>query len=518
VQIVPHFWRLRWRGRRTCGIRRWGPGLALAATPGVDAHADRLSALDAAFLAIETPGSHTHVGAVLIFEGGPLCLPNGGVDFERLVKYVEVVLAKEPRYRQRLARVPLLGHPVWVDDQHFNVRYHLRHGALPHPGDERQLKRWAARVFSQPLDRDRPLWEFWLVEGLGPNRFALITKVHHSMVDGVGGAGLLVNLLRGTPASEVPEARSFTPRPAPTPAALFGAEVRHRLQGARALAAKVRKASELTTLTRDVVAMFAHGLRSASHSPLNPDEVGPHRRFDWVRFELADVKAIKARLGGTVNDVALAIVSVALRRFLSRRGARPDDLHDFRAMLPASVRPDGSGSLGNHVALLLARLPVDEADVKTVYAQVRAETERLKRCSGQIEASAALEHLADVVAPSTIGQVMNLAAGRRAFNVVVTNVPGPPFSLYLLGARMAEIYPVVNLFHTQALGIAVMSSAGGLHVGLNGEWQLTPDLHDLVEDLQGALAALTEVAVASPSPSSGPRPGPTPGQVVTPPG
>lgn len=463
-------------------------------------HYDRLSALDATFLEIETPNVHMHVGSVHLFDGGPLRTPEGGLDFERVRALSEPALRRSARFRQRLERIPVFGHPVWVDDGRFRLEYHLRHTSLPEPGDARQLKRLAGRIFSQKLDPNRPLWEMWFVEGLEDGRFALILKAHHCMIDGISGADLLAGYIQGAPDSETePDLPRWVQRPAPSPAKLVSDELMRRASlpakavraGLTAMRAPLRALEEARGSASAVAEALGAGLGSASATPLN-DDIGPYRRFDWTRFELAAVKEVKSRLGGTVNDVVIAIVAGAMRRFLQRRSVDVDSL-DFRAMMPVNVRrEDQHGKLGNRVAFLMARLPVDEKDPARRLARVIEATRGLKD-SSTVEGTELLEEISDWTATALFAGVSRLAAKTRSYNMVVTNVPGPQFPISILGAKMEEIYPLVPLFSNQALGIAVFSYDGTLFWGFNADWDAVPDLHDLVEMVQDEFETLRKL-------------------------
>jgi WS/DGAT/MGAT family acyltransferase len=465
-------------------------------------HFERLTALDASFLALETETSHMHVGAVITLEAGGLQNEDGGIDIDKIRTYIESQLHRAPRYRQKLRWVPALRHPVWVDDDAFNIHYHVRHVALPRPGDERQLKRMAGRLFSQRLDRSRPLWEIWVVELLEGDRFALITKAHHCMVDGVAGAELFTLLLRGTDDASIPEAKAWEPRPAPTGGELLTAELTHRATGTRSLLSELAEnlsehAHSLWDETKRMAGMLKESLSPASPTPLNPKAIGPHRRFDVARMDLVDVKAVKNALGGTINDVVLAVVVGALVRFFERRGIMASTIPDFRAMIPVSVRNGADGkTMGNRVAMLLAKLPLDEPDPAVRFAKIHEVCEYLKNESGQAHGAQKLEEFTDVTVGALLSDVIKLATRQRPFNVVVTNVPGPPFPLYLLGARLTEVYPLVPLYQNQALGVALISYAGGLYWGLVADWQSMPDMHDLITDLDDAFAELRTLAAA----------------------
>jgi WS/DGAT/MGAT family acyltransferase len=464
-------------------------------------HYERLSALDASFLAIEDENVPMHVGAVAVFEAGPLARPEGGIDIERIRTLVESMLV--PRYRQRIARVPVTGHPVWVDDPRFNLHYHLRHTSLPAPGDERLLKRLAGHVMSLPLDRTKPLWELWIVEGLSGGRFAIITKTHHCMIDGVGTAELMAASMATRPDAAPPRRRRWRPRPAPGPADLVLGELRRTLGGGAAalraapqgLLRPRKSARSIGAALGGVAEALAAGLHSASPTPLNV-AIGPHRRFDWLRFRLDDVKEVKKRLGGTVNDVVLATASGALRRFLRARGEDVERL-DFRAMLPVNLRTEReAGVFGNRVAMLAARLPLGERDPRKRLERV-IETTRELKASRQARGIEVMEEISDLGLTSLFVQFARLTALTRPFNVVITNVPGPQLQAYLLGAPLCEAYPLVPLYRNQALGIALFSYTGNLFWGLNADWDALPDLHDLVEALAIEFEALRKVASAN---------------------
>jgi len=468
---------------------------------------ERLSALDASFLELENGRSHMHIGAVAVFEGGPLVTSEGGVDIDRVRALMEAGIHRIPRYRQRLAWVPVFHHPVWIDDEHFNLAYHVRHTHLPRPGDERQLKRLAGRLMSQELDRGKPLWEMWVVEGLGEGRFAIVTKVHHCMIDGVGSVELTGSILRPTPeidpALEEPPPR-WIPRPAPSPLELFVAELAHRASTplkAAGMAAHLAGAPRTAlAAARDVATgvaeAIAAGLRPASPTPLNVD-VGPHRRFDWTVADLGTLKATRARYGGTVNDVVLSVMSGALGRFFHRRGLDAERL-DFRVMVPVNARDALSRrDVGNRVTMMVVRLPLDERDPIRRLQRTVEETRRAKS-SRQALGMQTLEELSDSTFTTLFTEFARLTAVSRPYNLVVTNVPGPQFPVYICGARMMACYPLVPLFSNQALGVALFSYDGRLFWGFNADWDAVPDLHDLVEAVDRELEVVSALGVEAP--------------------
>jgi diacylglycerol O-acyltransferase / wax synthase len=471
------------------------------------ANRDRLTGLDAAFLDLESGGAHMHVAAILVFAGDAPA-------YDELLAAIERRLHLVPRYRQKLAFVPYgQGRPEWVDDPHFNLRYHVRHSALPAPGGDAELERIAGRLFALPLDRGKPLWELNLVEGLAPDgdgapRFALISKTHHALVDGVSGVDITSVLFDATP--EPPDAgeppRPWVPRPEPTPSQLLARALVERAtvpgEGVRALRDATRAPRRALQRAVDglvgIGALTWPGLRPAPPSPLNVP-IGPHRRYAWVDASLDEMKGVKDALGGTLNDAVLASVTLALGRWLRGRGVETQGLV-LRAMVPVSVRAETErGALGNRVAAMWAPLPVGLEDPRDVFATVADAMRGLKE-SGQAVGAQALTQLADFAPPTIASQAARLQARQRYYNVVVTNVPGPQRPLWLLGREMLAIYPVVPLAHNQALGIAIMSYNGRLGYGLLADYDALPDLDDVRSALGAALVDLAAAAGVSPPP------------------
>jgi diacylglycerol O-acyltransferase len=463
-------------------------------------HYDRLTALDTSFLELESESVHMHVGSVSIFDPGPTDDESGGVDFDSILEQIEAGLLRAPRFRQKLATAPITGHRVWVDDEHFNLLYHVRHTALPLPGDERQLKRFVGRIMSEKLDRSKPMWEMWIVEGLAGGRVALVSKIHHCLIDGISGVDLLAAFMgvdevyRATPSEY-----RWLPRPAPSGTQLAVDEAwRRATLPSKALAGlgrALRRPEESLREASHTAAGFAEGLSkaltSASETPLNMP-IGPHRRFDWSHFDLGVVREIKTKLGGTVNDVVLACVSGAVRNFLIDRDFDVSDL-DFRVFVPVSTRSDSQrGKLGNRVSMVVASLPISEADPRRRLEKITAETRSIKE-SGQAEGTEAFEELGDWTSTSLITSLARLAASRRTFNLVVTNVPGPPNPVYLNGARLLESYPLVPLYENQVLGIALFSYDGGLYWGFNSCWDHMPDLHEFVLAIEHEFESLRKL-------------------------
>jgi len=457
---------------------------------------DRLSFLDSSFLTLETPTSPMHIAASATFEAGPLRTAAGGIDIDKIRSYVASRLHFIPRYRQRLAHTPIGNHPVWVDDAYFNIDYHVRHSALPKPGDEGQLKRLAARLIAQHLDRQKPLWEIWILEGLAnPAHFVMISKVHHCMVDGLSSVDLLKVLLTLEPTQGGESPSQWTPRPAPSRGTLaidaLARYIHLPLDIARSLPQVWQDASDPDSGFRAglnvVREILGTGLR-VSDTPLN-QRIGPHRRLDWLTMDLAEVKAIKNRLGGTLNDIVLATVAGAVRRFLQRRGVEVAAL-DFRVMAPVSVRTDQEHhTLGNRVSGWMVPLPLDESDPLRRLENIRTTTAHLKD-SKQALGAAALTQVGEWTPSTLLALGARLAVTALPFNLIVTNVPGPQQSLYLLGAKMVDNFGFIPLTDSLCLGVVLFSYAGTLCWGFTGEWDRLPDLHDFVEDIDASFREL----------------------------
>ncbi len=457
-----------------------------------------LSPQDAAFLAAEGPATPMHIGATFVADAGPLTTKDGGIDIARIRAYITARLHRIPRYRQRIAYTPLRRRPLWIDDRHFNVEFHVRHTALPRPGDDAQLKRLVARVCAQALDRERPLWELWVVEGLDQGRrFALISKVHHCMVDGISGTELLTLLMSPSPNDSLEETPPYVPRPEPSAAELAREELVGFAFTPFAAAASLREAfgerrSDFGQALRGAATLAANTLLPASRTPFNR-EIGPHRRFEHLSLDLSRVKAVKDKLGGTLNDVVLAVVSGAVRRFLQRRLVDVGSL-DFRISAPVSVRTTSErGVLGNRVSAWIVRAPVGEPDPLRRLEVIRATTRRLKESNQALGAdllSAATEWTGTTLL--SLGTTFqNLG---RPQNLIVTNVPGPQLRLYLVGAPLYEAYPIGPLFQNQAVIVALFSYDGRLFFGLNADAEAMPDLADLRADLERAFEELADVA------------------------
>jgi diacylglycerol O-acyltransferase / wax synthase len=459
---------------------------------------ERLSSLDAGFLNLENDRQQMHVGSLLVFEGP-------APSFQAFHDHLESCLDLVPRYRQRVQRMPLeLARPIWVDDPDFSLPYHLRHTAIPAPGGDAQVRALVGRIMSQRLDVDRPLWELWLVEGLPEDRWAIITKTHHAMIDGLAGNELMETVLDRDPrATRQPPAR-WRPRPAPSrtdlAASAAGWALRLPLELGRATASAIGALRSPADVMQPA-AVRAYGLANAGRAVARPTSVlngptGPHRRWSWARGDLAQVKAIKDAAGCTVNDVVLAAIAGAFRTYLDARGERVDDAV-LRSLVPVSIRTEEDrGRLGNQVTALLAELPIGVADPRARLDAVRREMGQLKG-SGMAVGIEAMLSGADFVPPT----LMSLAArayartGQRMVNAVTTNIPGPQYPLYLLGQRMVEMFPYIPIAEDVRISIGIASYDGNLAFGATGDYDAVPDLDDLCVAIEEALAELSAASL-----------------------
>ena len=456
---------------------------------------DRLSPLDVSFLYMETRTTAMHVGGVATFQP-----PDEGFDYDRLVELLGQRIGLVPRYRQTVKQVPgRLANPVWVDDEDFDLTYHVRRSALPRPGSDAQLRELVGRLMGRQLDRSRPLWETYLVEGLSGGRVAVITKTHHAMVDGVAAVDIGTVMLDLTPTPrEVPE-DEWHPVRAPGTLGLVAGAVADLVKRPTQAVDTARVAVGDLAAAAERVAGVAGGLlssvslitRPAPTSPLNVP-IGEQRRFGMAATELDDYKRVRKAHGGTVNDVVLATVSGALRTWLLTRGEAVTPTTTVRAMVPLSVRADGErGQLGNRVSSYFVDLPVGEGNAVMRLHQVSFAMRGHKE-SGQSVGADALVQLSGFAPPTihSLGARVASSITRRVFNLVVTNVPGPQFPLYAAGAKMLQMYPVVPLAKGQALSIGLTSYDGGVYYGLNADRDAMPDVDVLAQCLEESLAEL----------------------------
>lgn len=459
-------------------------------------HLDRLTAVDASFLAQEGPSSHMHIGGIVICEG-----PAPG--YEEMLDHIRTRLHLVPRYRQRLAQPPLeTGRPLWVDDPTFNLEYHVRQTALPAPGSEDQLMRLVARIMSQQLDRSKPLWEMWIIEGLEEGGFALITKTHHALIDGISGVDLATVMFDLSPVPpEIPHSdEPWQPQPEPTGAELVAGGAAGL---ARVAAGAVGAGLSLVRkpgATWRAVSEAAEGLGEVAWAGLNPApatplnvEIGPHRRYRVVRNRLEDFKEVKNAFGGTVNDVVLTAVTGALRDWLHSRGVRTEGL-ELRALVPVSTRSkDEQGELGNRITVMRGPLPVYIADPVARLRAVKAAMDGLKE-SKQAVGAEVLTGVQSFAPPTVLAQASRLNFSTRLFNLIVTNVPGPQFSLYVRGREMEDVFPIAFLPKGHALAIAIMSYNGQMNFGLLGDYDALPDLDRIGDGIEASLAELLALA------------------------
>ncbi len=456
---------------------------------------DRLSPLDVSFLYLEEPTTPMHVGGVVVFQA-----PEQGFDHGRLLGLIQDRIALVPRYRQKVRWVPgRIANPVWVDDEEFDVAYHVRRSALPRPGSDAQLRDLVGRIMSRPLDRNRPLWEMYLVEGLSGGRFALLTKTHHAMVDGAGAVDIGQVILDVEPDPQRAAAVRWTPRKEPSDIDLVAGAVSEIVRSPAAAIDAVRSGAVDVRETTERVLRRAAGLASAaltiarppSSNPLNAP-IGEARRFGMSAMRLDDFKAIRRHHGGTINDVVLAIVSGALREWMMTRGESVSSRSQVRALVPVSVRA-GEESSGNHIAAFLVDLPVGEPQPVVRLHRISYEMEQLKS-TGQMVGAQALVGIAGFAPPTLHAAAARTANdwSRRMFNLVVTNVPGPQFPLYAGGALMLGAYPVVPLAKGQAVSIGLTSYDGGMYFGLNADRDAMTDVDVLAECLVSSLHELLD--------------------------
>jgi WS/DGAT/MGAT family acyltransferase len=468
---------------------------------GAGATYDRLTALDESFLHLERAETPMHVGAVAVLERVPFHDADGRFRLDDVRALVASRLGLIPRFRKRVMRVPFgRGRPVWVDHERFDIAEHVRLTSLPAPGSRRQLLELAARLMTQVLDRDRPLWELWFVDGVDHGEHVgLIHKSHHTLTDGISGVDIATVLLDFTREPMVLDDDQWTPAPAPDPARLVVDSVREQLTRRTELAATVRRATDTprdaieraSGLGRSIGSLL-EGQIVAPRSVLNA-RVGRGRRIETVRVPLDDVQVVRTSFGCTVNDVVLAVVGSAVARVLDAHGELHPELV-LKAFCPVSVRGDGQRmQLGNRISTMVVSLPVGEPDARVRLDAVRATTADLKERK-QAVGAAALLGLSEYAAPTLLGLAARVAHAQRVGNLIVTNVPGPQVPLYCLGAQMLEVYPVVPLSQNLTLNVAILSYCGQLHFGVIGDGESGRDLELLAGGIEDAVAELGELA------------------------
>jgi len=462
-----------------------------------------MSPTDAGFYYAESETMPMHVGSVAVFEGPP---PSYG----DLVRLLLAKIPQVPRYRQRVRSVPLqLGRPLWVDDEHFQVLYHVRHTAVPRPGGAEQLRNLAGRVLGQRLDMAKPLWEVWLVEGLEDDRWALISKVHHCMVDGVAGTDLMQTIFDTDPAADHSQPPAdWTPHTPSTGSLVLGSlhdTVTRPLRqlvaaaGLGTIAAAPRGLQRAgSALRAGLPALVRQAATPAARSLNGP--IGPHRRWAWAETTLEELKRIRSGLGGTVNDVVLTAITHGFRELLEHRGALTDGLV-VRSMVPVSVRrTDERGALNNQVTAVFVDLPVAEPDPRLRLASLRRQMDEHKRLLSTVDARSIIG-MGDFVAPTllALGTRAGARAGQPWAQTVTTNVPGPPVPLYVLGRRMRSLYPYVPIAAGTRVSIGIYSYQRAMTFGINADFDAFPDIEVLADGICRGIAELDDVAGADQS-------------------
>jgi diacylglycerol O-acyltransferase / wax synthase len=453
-----------------------------------------MSPQDAMFLHIEDDNNPMHIGNVSVFEGPA---PSYG----DLVRTVAANLPLVPRYRQRVRFVPMeLGRPVWVDDAHFQILYHIRHTAVPKPGSSEQLRNLAGRVFAANLDRSRPLWELWMVDGLEEGRWALISKVHHCMVDGVSATDLLTVLLDREPQPTPTRAPAWHPQKEPTGLHLLADTVADavldpidRIRGLPMLARANLAAGVSLMDLRNLAASYRTWLQPAASELNGP--IGPHRRWSWANATLAQVKEVRSALGGTVNDVVLAVITRGFRDLLLGRGADVEG-KIVRTLVPVSVRSEGErGLYNNRVSGLFPGLPVGIEDPVERLENIRKQMDAFKG-SGQAVAGDVLTKLGGFAPPMLLSISARLGTRweQRMVQTVTTNVPGPQFPLYAAGRQLVYAYPYVPIAGSVRIAIAIFSYLGGLNFGVTGDWDTVTDIDVLTRGIEKGMEELVAIA------------------------
>ncbi|MGD0592991.1 MAG: wax ester/triacylglycerol synthase family O-acyltransferase [Acidimicrobiales bacterium] len=461
---------------------------------------ERMSPLDATFLHVEDDVTHMHIASTLIFEGP-------APRYEDFLSMIEGKLPLVEKYRKVVQFVPLnLGRPVWVDDTHFNLEYHVRHTALPPPGGATELRRLIGRVMSQQLDRNRPLWELWMVEGLDDGGWAIMSKVHHCMVDGVSGTELLTVVLDAAPDPPRPVPAPWSPTESPSgmelaveAVAAMAVSPFEQMRAVRAATRVPRHALEQLRQAGKGLAGLSGVIRPTVASSLN-GPIGPHRRYDWAATSVDDIKRVRKGLGGSFNDVVLAAITGGFRALLESRGEPLERV--LRTMVPVSVRPRdergiavGDGSLANKVSAMFAELPVALSDPVERLHAVSAQLANLKE-SRQAVAGEALTSLSGFAPPALLALGARIATktAQRNINTVTTNVPGPQIPLYVLGRRMLAAYPYVPLAGQIRIGIAIFSYDGSVTFGVTGDYDAAPDIEILCRGIEEEMRTLVALA------------------------
>ena len=476
-----------------------GPGSSSVTRGGEELNVDRMSALDAGFYFAESENTPMHVGSVAVFEGPA---PSYG----DVVRLLLSKLPKVPRYRQRVREVPLqLGRPMWVDDPHFQILYHVRHTAVPSPGSDEQLRNLAGRVLGQRLDMAKPLWELWLVEGLAEGRWAIISKVHHCMVDGVAGTDLMQLMFDLDPDATHDGPQDWTPQRSPTGLEMVAGAVTetvtHPLQQLASmpgLGSAVQTAKGLAesgrTLAQTVPSLAKQAITPTARSLNGP--IGPHRRWAWTEGRFEEFKVVRTALGGTVNDVVLTAIAGGFRDLLQGRGELSSENLVVRSMVPVSVRQASQkGSLNNQVSAVFVDLPVGLADPVDRLTSIRGQMDEYKRAMGAVDANSIIS-LGNYVAPTllALGVRAAMQAGQMWCQAVTTNVPGPRVPLYVLGKRMSSAHAYVPIAGGTRCSIGIFSYLNTMTFGINADFDGYPDVDVLSGGIRAGIEELLSIA------------------------
>lgn len=471
---------------------------------------ERLSAQDAGFLWAETLNNPMHVGAVALFDASEMRREDGSIDIDRYRSQVESVLHWIPRYRQKIQWTPVERWPVWVDDRNFDLGHHIRHIALPSPGAPAQLQELVGRINARRLDRRHALWECWLIEGVsGGEQFAILNKIHHCMIDGAAGSDLSQILMSPSPRYEDRPPVPYLPRPTPRRSELAADSLARSVgrplkwaqrfvrQWASSAAEREARGEDREPTVADRLRAFGElaggSLTPASATPIN-GPVGPHRRFEWLTMPLDDVRELRRELGCTINDVVLGTVAGAMRRYFFRRRVDVRKM-EFRISAPVSMRrPEHDRIQGNHVSSWVVRLPLEIEDPVEQVLAIHERTETLKT-GGAALAVDSLMQMAEWLPGPMLERLLPSLQSSGPVNMIVTNVPGPQFPLYLAGAKLLAMYPVVPLIPGSGLGVALFSYEGKLCWGFNADDELVPDINHFVDDVRQAFEALRKGVV-----------------------
>jgi WS/DGAT/MGAT family acyltransferase len=460
---------------------------------------DRMSALDAGFFYAESENTPMHVGSVAVFDGPA---PTYG----DVVRLILSKLPKVPRYRQRVKPVPLqLGRPLWVDDPHFQILYHVRHTAVPKPGSDEQLRNLAGRVLGQRLDMAKPLWELWLVEGLADDKWALISKVHHCMVDGVAGTDLMQLMFDLHPDATHEAPQDWTPQRSPSSLSLMTGAVSdamthplQQLSSLPTLGTAVHAAKGIAhsgrTIAQTVPSLAKQAITPTARSLNGP--IGPHRRWAWTDGRFEEFKAVRTALGGTVNDVVLTAITAGFRDLLQGRGELTSDKLVVRSMVPVSVRrPDQKGGLNNQVSAVFVDLPVGLSDPVDRLASIRGQMDEYKKAMGAVDANSIIS-MGNYVAPTLLAMGVRAAlqAGQMWCQAVTTNVPGPRVPLYVLGHRMTNATAYVPIAGGTRCSIGIFSYLNTMTFGINADFDGYPDVDVLSGGIRRGIEELLAVA------------------------